>query len=151
MNGSIKSKKTRQGYTLLEILVVLALISIILSIAIPSIKVIGNFEEKKEMKNFRRDIISARNMAIIEGSIYVLTIYEKDNSYIIKSKGEVIKNIKLAYWEIMPENTLDSKIKFLSTGSPDKGGTIGLKNKRKKITKLTILPVTGKLNVYENK
>lgn len=151
MNGSIKSKKTRQGYTLLEILVVLALISIILSIAIPSIKVIGNFEEKKEMKNFRRDIISARNMAIIEGSIYVLTIYEKDNSYIIKSKGKVIKNIKLAYWEIMPENTLDSKIKFLSTGSPDKGGTIGLKNKRKKITKLTILPVTGKLNVYENK
>ena len=148
MNGNIK-QTNKQGYTLLELIVVLALLSIILSIAAPSIRVIGKFEEKMEMKTFRKDIISAKNKAITEGTMYALFIERENNRYLINSGGKTIKYVKFKHWEILPGNTFNNRIKFLAAGSPDRGGSLRLKNKKGKIIKLTIVPVTGKLNMYE--
>lgn len=142
-------KNKSQGYTLLEIIVVLALLAILLSIAVPSIRIIGNFEEKNEIKSFRRDIISIKNKAIMEGTIYILSIERKNNRYVITSGGKTIKDVKFIHWEILTGNTFNNKIKFKATGSPEMGGTLRLKNKKGKVIKLTIQPVTGKLNIYE--
>lgn len=144
-------QKQNQGYTLLEVIVVLALIGIFLSISIPNLRIISNFQEKNEMKTFRRDIIAAKNKAIMEGTIYVLNIERKINSYNIKISGETVKDVELVYWHIIPGNTLENRIEFSPTGVPNGGGTIRLKNKKGKITELTISPVTGKINIYETR
>lgn len=149
MNGNINNV-TRQGYTLLEIIVVLVLIGILMSISIPSIKIIRNIEEKEEINIFRRDIISAKNKSITEGTIYILNIEANKNSYNITNGGDIIKEVKFVHWQIMPGNTFGNEIKFYATGSPNKGGSLELKNKKNKIIKLSVVPVTGKLNVYEN-
>lgn len=148
MNGNIKNAN-RQGYTLLEIIVVLALLGIFLSISVPSISVIGNFKEREEIKAFRRDIISTKNKAIMEGLIYKFTIDDINNDYNISLNSDTVKRVELEYWEIVSTN-FENTVYFLATGSPDRGGTIRLRNKRGKITELRIVPVTGKLNVYEN-
>lgn len=142
-------KEKRRGYTLLEIIVVLALLAILLSISVPSMRIMENFKEKREIKIFRRDIISAKNKAIMEGTIYILSIERKNNRYVITNRSKIIKDVKLVYWEILTGNTFNNKIKFTAAGSPDRGGRLRLKNKKGKIIKLTILPVTGKLNIYE--
>ena len=102
------------------------------------------------MKTLINDIISAKNKSIVEGSIYIFNIERKDNTYSITKGASIIKEVKLEYWEIISGNTFENKIKFLASGSPDRGGSLQLKNKKGKITKLSLVPVTGKLNIYEN-
>ena len=53
--------------------------------------------EKRELMTFRRDIIYARNSAIVENVNYVLFIDKANNSYQIKKQGnkeEIIRNVK---------------------------------------------------------
>lgn len=149
MNGNIKNIRTKQGYTLIELIVVLALLSLLLSICVPSISIIGKFKEKEEIDSFRRDIVSTRNKAIMEGFAYNLKIEEPNNTYIITKDGKVIKEVEFAYWQVK-NNFEKNSFKLLPTGSPDQGGSIWLTNKKGKVTKLTLVPVTGKVNVYEN-
>ncbi len=156
MNGNIKIIKKCQGYTLLELIVVIALLAILLTIAVPGVRIIGRFQEKDELKTFRRDIISAKNKAIMEATIYSLHINKESNCYTIKtgysktSSGNIVKTVKFIHWEFYGENNFDNSIRFLTTGAPDKSGTMRIKNKKGKITRLTISPVTGKLNVYND-
>lgn len=149
MKNNINYKQ--QGYTLIEILIVLTLLSIIISIGTPSIKVIGRFEEKQEIKNLKRDILYARNNAILEGSIYQFEINHKKNFYSISNKNKTIKKIELAYWDILSGNNFTSVIRFSPSGSPNKAGTFTLKNEKGYTIELRISPVTGKLNVHEIK
>ncbi len=149
MNHNINYKK--YGYTLLEILLVLGLLSVILSIAVPSIKVIGRFKEGQEMKELKRDMMHSRNNSILKGNLYIFEIDDKNNFYSISNKNKIIKKKHLIYWNILPGNNFDSNIPFLPTGSPGKSGTFALRNKKNKIVQLKILPVTGKINIYEIK
>lgn len=140
----------RQGYTLLEVIIVLVLIGLLLSISIPNINIIGNFEEKEEMKTFRRDIISGKNKSIAEGTIYTLNINRENDGYNIVNNNGKIKEFEFLHWEIIECNFLDDRIRFTSNGYPEMGGKVRLKNKKGKITEITVEPVTGKLNIYEN-
>ena len=83
MNGNIDNKNcnSEYGYTLVELLVVIALFAIVLSIGIPSTKIIFNTREKKELMEFKRDIIFARNSAVVENCNYILYVYVDRNRY----------------------------------------------------------------------
>lgn len=146
-----KHISSKSGYTLLELVVVLALFAIVFSISIPSIKVIFINMEKRELMTFRRDIINARNSAIVENTYYTLNINVKNNSYqIIKhgSQNETIRNVKFENGIKILNNNFNSSLNFSPTGSPNKGGTIKLTNKKGEIIEITITPATGKVNIY---
>lgn len=146
-----KHISSKSGYTLLELVVVLALFAIVFSISIPSIKVIFINMEKRELMTFRRDIINARNSAIVENTYYTLKINVKNNSYqIIKhgSQNETIRNVKFENGIKILNNNFNSSLNFSPTGSPNKGGTIKLTNKKGEIIEITITPATGKVNIY---
>lgn len=146
-----KHISSKSGYTLLELVVVLALFAIVFSISIPSIKVIFINIEKRELMTFRRDIINARNSAIVENTYYTLNINVKNNSYqIIKhgSQNETIRNVKFENGIKILNNNFNSSLNFSPTGSPNKGGTIKLTNKKGEIIEITITPATGKVNIY---
>ncbi len=142
--------KKKYGYTLVELLVVIALFAIVLSVAMPSFNIIFNTQEKKELMEFKRDIIFARNSAIVENTVYIFSINKSSNSYIIRKEDNktVVKEVNLSHGIVIGENNFGGSIKFTPTGSPSIGGTISLTNKKKQKIKITITPVTGQVNLY---
>lgn len=154
MSGNINSKNrnSKYGYTLVELLVVIALFAIVLSIGIPSMRIIFNTHEKKELMEFKRNIIFARNSAVVENCTYILYVDAIKNSYkITKDDGTtaiVIKNIKLSKGIVIKGNNFNGTIKFYQNGSPNNSGTILLTNSKKQKIEMTITPATGKVNLY---
>lgn len=152
MSGNINNKKynSKYGYTLVELLVVLAIFVVVLSIGIPSMKVIFNTSEKKELMEFKRDINFARNSAIVENCIYTLLLDIERNGYIIRKENKTIKNIKFSNGIILKSSNLGGSVYFTSTGAPSKAGTISLSNRKEEKIDITINVATGKVNLYIN-
>ncbi len=154
MNGNIdyKNYNSKYGYTLVELLVVIALFAVVLSIGLPSVKIIFNTREKKELMEFKRDIIFARNGAVVENCVYILSIDVGKNGYkIIKDDGTsliVIKSIKFSKGVVIKGNNFNGSISFYANGTPNMGGTILLTNRKKQKIEITITPATGKVNLY---
>lgn len=154
MSGSIKKLISKYGYTLVELLVVLALFAIILSIGMPNIKVIFKTRERVELAQFKRDIIFARNSAIVENCNYNLYLYPDENRYqIIKISKNIttIKDITLSNGVLIKGNNFNNSVTFSPTGAPNKAGTIFLTNKKNQNIEITIEVATGKVNLYYNR
>ena len=144
----LKKIQNEKGYTLVELLVAIALISIILSISIPSVKTVFNIAEKKELMEFKRDLIFARNKAVMENTIYTLRLFIKENRYqITKKDGIVIKDKTMSAGIIIKENNISNIVDFYPTGVPSKAGTIELRNKKNQVIFITINIATGKINL----
>ena len=154
MNGNISNKNIK-GYTLVEVIVVIALIGIVLSVAIPSFKIILRTSEKKELMEFKRDIIFARNSAVMENQNYYIELDIVENQYVIASsikKGQnTVKKKKLVNGIVLKADNVNHIIAFYPTGSPDKAGTIELSNTKGEKIYITITPATGKVNLKFNK
>lgn len=157
MNGSINlgNINSKYGYTLVELIVVLALFAIILSIGIPSIKNYFNTRERIELMEFKRDIVFSRNSAIVENCKYIFYLFPKENRYLIKKiDGEdiTLKDVFLSNGIVIENsNFKSSAIEFNATGSPSQGGTVRLKNKKGQRIEIRVEIATGKVNIYYNK
>lgn len=153
MNENIKNK-TITGYTLIELILVMALIGIFFSIAMPSTNIIFRTAENNELREFKRDLIFARNSAVFENGIYSIEIDIVKNQYsIIKNKGKgskFIKRKKFVNGIIFKNDNVDNYITFYSTGSSHKAGTIELSNSKNEKIYITITPATGKINLKYN-
>ena len=151
MNENINNIK---GYTLAELIVVIALVGIVLSIAIPSIKIISTTSEKKELMEFKRDLIFARNSAVMENGIYSIELDIVENQYSIRKDKQSGKNLvkkkRFVNGIVLKEDNLDHHVTFYSTGSPEKAGTIQLLNKKNEKIHITITPATGKISLKYN-
>lgn len=146
----LNKKANGLGYTLIELIIVLALMCIVLSIAIPSISLMFNTSEKKELLEFKRDINFARNSAVMENKTYTLSINVPKNGYrIIREKNEllVVKSKEFTNGIVLKLDNLDHFITFYPTGTPNKAGTIRLTNRKKQDIRMTITPATGKVNI----
>lgn len=153
MSGNI-SIKNKKGYTLIELIVVIALVVMVLSVAIPSFKIILRTAEKKELMEFKRDLMFARNSAVMENKVYYFEIdIVKNEYYISKGKGKNktnIKNKKFVNGIVLKSDNIGQFVTFYPSGSPDKAGTIRLSNKKKDNIYITITPATGKINLKFN-
>lgn len=151
MSGNIKKRK---GYTLVELIVVIALIGIVLSISIPSIKIIFTTSEKKELMEFKRDLIFARNSAVMENKVYSIDLDIVENQYFIRKSNKngqkLIKKKKFVNGIVLKEDNLGHNVTFYSTGSVEKAGTIRLSNRKNEKIYITITPATGKINLKFN-
>lgn len=149
----ILDTKSKWGYTLLEIIVVLALFAIILSIAIPSTQIISHVREREELKTFRRDILGARNSAIVENCFYIFSLDEENNGYIIKKLSgasviqEKVKSVTFKNGIVLRKHHDKKDIKFNASGAPDMGNTFLLTNRKKETIKVSITPVTGSVSL----
>ena len=151
MSGNIKRKK---GYTLVELILVIALVGIVLSISLPSFQIILKTAEKKELMEFKRDLNFARNSAVMENAVYSIEIDIVENQYFItKDKVKTrntIKNKKFVNGIVLKEDNLGHSLTFYASGSPEEAGTIELSNKKGERIYITITPATGKVNLKFN-
>lgn len=150
----LNNKSNKQGYTLVEVLVVLALITIVLSVSIPRFSLVFNTAEKKELMEFRRDLIFARNKSVMENVIYTVKLNNINNSYqIIRNdkKLSIIKDKELSHGIVLKKNNFGNAIDFYPTGAPKVGGSIELRNRKGQRIEITITPATGKVNLKDGK
>ncbi len=144
-----------KGFTLIELVVVLALFSLLFSIAMPSFKVLYNYEQDQELKEFRKNILFARNQSIVKGEPHRVAFDYERNYYVIESNG---KNIQSHYFKngvqliLKPFNLEDSgviEVEFGRNGVPNHSGTVFIRLDNKKIYGLSVTPATGKVNLKE--
>ena len=86
-------KDNRKGYTLIELLVVAALLFVLLSIAVPRFSLLHTIREKQEIKYLHRDLLYARNVAITEKRPITVELSIIYNSYKIKHKSDILKEV----------------------------------------------------------
>ncbi|MCK9442985.1 MAG: GspH/FimT family pseudopilin [Tissierellaceae bacterium] len=141
----------KYGYTLIELMVVIALIAVILSISLPGIESIFISMEKRELMELKRDLVYARNSAIVENVNYGFIVNKGKNIYSITRQekvSKIIKKVELKNGIEIVGNNFGSSLTFTPSGAPAGGGTLDLINKKGQSIEITITPATGKVNLY---
>lgn len=137
----------RKGYTLIEILIVIALFSILVSMIIPKLSFFNILSERQEIAELKKDLLYAREMAIIENKSYMVYFFHDKNSYSIKTSeaGPVIKS-----------KTFDSGLKlnidngsfiFNPSGAAGKSNTIYINTNRNKRYAISLSPATSRIEI----
>ncbi|MBC8590586.1 type II secretion system protein [Wansuia hejianensis] len=139
----------RKAYTLIELILVLALLFIIVAMTIPNTNFYLSIAKNQELKELKKDLLFARNKAIIESQVYIVSFDSKDNRYIIKTKkkSSPIKVKKLEHGIKLNEEISVKSIYFLPSGATENSNTIYLQDKNKKKYEVTITPVTGRVEI----
>ena len=140
--------KRLKGYTLIELIIVLALFGILLNLTFLKFSVLDKFKTKQELKQLRRDILYARNQAIVKGKAYYFELDYDKNGYYILIDGEKIKIVSFESGLKLVRTSFKTVI-FERTGVPSKAGTIVLKSKEGKRFEARITPIVAKVNIYE--
>lgn len=141
----------RKAYTLVEVIVVIAILGIILAITVPNSGYLKTVRENMELKEFKRDILFARNKAIMESKIYTLKLMNVENGYSIKSSSELDYS-KIKYFEngiVLNKSNKVQNVFFNSNGTVACSGTISLHDRNGKEYKLTITPVRGLIDIKD--
>lgn len=135
---------SRDAFTLLEIILVIAIIaicSLTISIAVSPIE---NFENSTAVKGIVRDIIHTRNAAISANQKTRINFSEDYyESELLKEPITLPEDMSIEY-----HNT--DYFEFTSNGSPSMSGRIYIKVGRKYQT-ITVEPVTGRVNLKDGK
>lgn len=119
----------KKGFTLLELILVLALISIALGIAINRFSSIDKMRANNEVQNLINDMDFAKIKSITTGNTY--EIYFLENSYIVKREGKEFTNSierNLSYIRFVDFKTANdgNVIKFNPTGTVSYPGTVSI-------------------------
>ncbi len=142
----------KRAYTLIEILIVLALLSIIMAIAVPSFGIINSIKEKQEFNELKKDLISSRNKAIVENCPYEFKIdintnkyeiYRKDNLGLIKSK-KLESGLKF----IRTVESTTNLVIFSPSGSPSRAGSFVVKKRNGDRYRFAVVVTSGKVNIH---
>lgn len=109
-------RNNKRGYTLIELLMVVALISLFLAIAVPRFSFVHAIREKQEIKYLYKDLLYARNKAVVEKKIINFDVDLVKNSYRISEGTKEIKNVKLENGVVL-EGCINQNMIFNSMGS----------------------------------
>lgn len=137
-----------KGYTLIELIIVLALFGILLNLTFLKFNILDKFKTNQELKQLRRDILYTRNQAIVKGQAYRFELDYDKNGYYILVDGEKIKMVSFESGLKLVRTPFKTVI-FERTGVPSGAGTIVLKSKEGKRFEARITPVIAKVNIYE--
>lgn len=142
-----------RGMTLLEIIVVVSIVSILLVITILNGTIVLRTKERNELKEFKNDIIYARDRSIIESKSYYIDINPNKNMYLIRTSGKtlghIIKRKELCEGiKIKNTNIMGNEVAFNALGRPNSAGTIYMEDSKGQKIEITISPATGRINIY---
>ncbi len=144
----------KRAYTLIEILIVLALISLIMAIAIPSFGILNTIKENQEFSELKRDLLMSRHKAIVENCPYEVKIDVDNNKYEITSSSSTLiksKKFESGLKFIRTVDTTTSVVIFSPSGSPSRSGSFVLKKRNGDKYRFAIVVTSGKLNIYSIK
>lgn len=143
--------RAKKAYTLIELLLVLAILSIISLLAIPDSEILLRMRERQEIEELRKDLLFVRNRAIVEAENYEVLFSREENKYYIKHRksGLTIKTKEFKHGIKISINNMDASFQFNRNGNTGKGGTIYLRDRKNNRYHLTLTPATGRMELKE--
>ncbi len=153
-----KNLPNQKGFTLLETLIVLAIIALLVSITVPTL---SRTLAKQSLASFAHQLagdiryVRQRN---INGDIHTeLKLQITTNEYLLvesvgSAKSTVVVERKRAPAGVsFPHNEIRKTISFSGIGAPNEGGTtIHITNTHGDKYRVTITPATGRVQVFRN-
>lgn len=136
----------KRAFTLIELIITLAIISTIASLIMIKTGIISKFEEKKEIENLISDFNYCREKSLASGNNFEIQI--KDDKYkIIKyADNSLVKEVELKY--ISPFNSYS--LIFKPTGSVEKAKTLAFYSKYYKY-RIIVSPIAGRIRSEKEK
>ena len=144
----IHSTKRNKGYTLIELMVVVGIISLLLGLGINGLDYLIQWNKlntaaallSSELKN-------TQSRAFYKGVYYKLQFWPTLDRYRVYKQTELIDDIILKDIDLFNTNFTDNNLYFYPNGVPSMGGTVTLKNKRRKVLYVIMTPVTARVRV----
>lgn len=147
--------KKRLGYTLIELIVVIAILGIVMTIVVPNTNFFKSIQESLEIKELRRDMLYARNKAILDSQDYRITFNLEDNNYTIdRSIGSsriVLIRKSFEHGTVLSSRDGGNEIIFKANGTIGKSHSIYFNNRLGDMYKLSVTPVSCKINIEKHK
>jgi prepilin-type N-terminal cleavage/methylation domain-containing protein len=143
--------KRKDGFTLIELIIVLSIILIIAAIVVPSLHITERYALKAAAMELKSDILYTKTKAVKDSKRYWMKIYKDSNLYFITSDafGPHHKVVYLNEGIEIEEAVFstDNTIKFTIKGTTGSGGRICLRSKHFRV-KITVVPATGRVKIY---
>lgn len=142
----------RKGHTLIEVLLVIVILAIIASMAVPNVKILHRIKSKNEISELRKDILFARNKAIIENNFCSIYFNAESNKYIIRTNegSPSIKTKEFNHGVELEDRGNLKVLQFNPNGVPGSSGTLYISDSFGRTHKITVTPVSGRLGIeYE--
>lgn len=144
------NKSKNKGYTLIELIVVLALFSLLLTIAIPNSKAFKTYNQNQQLRVLEKDLRQARNTAIIENKTICAYFNLSKHSYEIKyiSGEKILERVLIPGVEFKSKNF--TNFTFNADGRIGNAGTLKIK-KGSENYELAVAAVTSKISLRRDK
>ncbi|NLJ33709.1 MAG: prepilin-type N-terminal cleavage/methylation domain-containing protein [Firmicutes bacterium] len=120
------------GYTLIEVIIVLLLLSILATIAWPALEVsLGRFLLEEAAQQLAREIRQTQQRAVVrEESFWLTFILKSQYCLIVDSSGKRVTFTLPTGVKIEHTTFPNNEVTFHPSGAPSRGGTITLINER---------------------
>lgn len=147
--------KKRSAYTLIELIVVIAILGIVMAIVLPNTNFFKAIEESLEIKELRRDMLYSRNKAILDSKDYKITFDVKDNKYTVDrgiGKARIVLIRKtFEHGTVLSSKDGGNEIIFKANGTVGKADSIYFYDRLGDMHKLSVTPVSCKVNIEKYK
>lgn len=148
----------KNGVTLIELIVVLAIISILMTVAVPLYSMIGEFYLDTSSKELLVDMRLAQQKAMTEGYYYHIYFNSSNNSYMIYSYKDmnscVYKKVNLPAgikFDRIHSTYEENKISFDERGKPyPRPCTVALKDSGGHYKRITITVATDYISLKKD-
>lgn len=152
------SLSDEKGFTFIEVIIVMLIISILSVLTIPEFRVIERYRLKSQAEMLVKDLRYTQRLAMSQNTNFYFKLLKNDNGYLIRKGNSLTDKTKIVYMKhnIKFSSNSQNNIKYTSKGIPSNpndgtigsGGTIYLVSQNYKI-KITVMPITGKVKAYD--
>lgn len=143
--------KKQRGYTLIEVIVVLALLGIVAGVAVSSYHLLRKYQVEAVVGEIEDVLYLAQHTAHFENTSTFVEVKKKHNTYFFQCDNQNIleKEVAIPVGMVVTIHTEDGRLSFKKDLTPVKGGTISVVDQRTgRQIRITLLPVTGKVTRY---
>lgn len=144
--SKFSQKNKKRGISLLELVLVIAILSILTTISILHFTTVSTFGAGRDLHRMQDDLIYLRKYALRNRTKTKLVLI--DNGYKLYLGDTEFKEVKLSdKLEFQPESNR-TKFVFSETGRPVEAGTM-IFNYGKTQKKIVVQPVNGRISLQE--
>ncbi len=129
---------------MIEVVCVIAIMGMCMTIPLNYFGGFQRIENKRFIENFYQDTLSVRNASICGNDSYLIFTEKEYRIYI---DGKIDRQRHCPSQLQLSTNMLQRMIAFNNYGTPSYAGTIDFKTEKEKLSRLTIVPYTGRISL----